>query len=272
LIIRALKGLESAVPVTVVDPFMGDEGWGFRDDRGRPLGEPELDARFLRELYLVADPGYTGRVTVPVLWDRVARTIVNNESREILNMLDVVMHRFRTHDLDLYPYELRAEIDSTIDRIYAPINNGVYRCGFAQTQRAYDIAFDELFAALTQWEHVLESQRYLCGDRLTEADICMFTTLLRFDPVYYVHFKCNQRRIVDYPHLSGYLRELYSLRGVAETCRFDDIKMHYYRSQPGVNPKGLVARGPDLSYLAAPHGRDYLPARDLELLQPPLVH
>lgn len=271
LVVRALMGLEGAIDVTAVHPFMGDDGWLFSSsaaDAGEGAvtsleAEPEVGARYLRELYVAADATYTGRVTVPVLWDRAARTIVNNESREILVQLDGAMRQRATRAVHLYPDPLRARVDETLDAIYEPINNGVYRCGFAGSQRAYERSFRALFEALDHWDAVLGEQRYLCGPRLTLADVAMFTTLVRFDPVYYVHFKCNGRLIRDYANLSGYLRELYQLPGVRETVRFDHIKQHYYASHPWLNPRRFVAAGPDMAWLDAPHGRERLPGAPL---------
>lgn len=253
LIARKIKGLEEAVYVTVVDPFMGDDGWAFT------AGYPDdlNGRRYLREIYTLADPRYTGRVTVPVLWDKRAETIVNNESREILRMLDKEFGALAKNDVDLCPEELREEVDATIDAIYKPVNNGVYRAGFATTQSAYEEAVTELFDALDSWEEVLGGQRYICGGRITEADICMFTTLIRFDAVYHGHFKCNLRRIVDYPNLRGYVRDLYQMPGVADTVSFGHIKHHYYQSHESINPTGIVPKGPILD-LESPHGRERL--------------
>jgi glutathionyl-hydroquinone reductase len=260
LITRALRGLEQAVSVTIVDPHMGDDGWPFADDAPDPLGP----SRFLRDVYLRAQPDYTGRVTVPVLWDREGATIVSNESREIMRMLDVELASLATRSLpgdsgSLCPPALQAVIDETLDAIYEPINNGVYRAGFATTQGAYEDAVRELFDALEHWEGVLAGQRFLCGDVLTEADVALFTTLLRFDVVYHGHFKCNLRRIQDSPVLWGYLRDVYQTPGVRETCRLDHIKTHYYWSQTTVNPTRIVPLGPTLD-LDAPHHRDRLAA------------
>lgn len=254
LLMRHLQGLDHAIGLSIVDPFMGDDGWTFGED---PDCIPDTvnGARLLREIYVLADPQYTGRVTVPVLWDKVRGTIVSNESRELLRMLDHEFTRHATTPVDLCPAPLRALVDGTIDEIYAPINNGVYRAGFATTQSAHESAARALFAALDRWDHVLDGQRYLCGEVLTEADLCMFTTLVRFDAVYHGHFKCNLRRIADYPNLSNYLRDLYQLPGVAALCKFDQIKQHYYRSHPQVNPTRIVPIGPDQD-LAAPHDRD----------------
>ncbi|MFB6262057.1 MAG: glutathione S-transferase family protein, partial [Bradymonadaceae bacterium] len=257
LITRALKGLEGAIGLSVVDPYMGEGGWKFSDVPGA-IPDRVNGADYLREIYTAAAPEYTGRVTVPVLWDKERDTIVNNESEEIMRMFDTAMEGVAENDVDLYPEGKRERIDEVIDAIYQPINNGVYRAGFAETQQAYNEAVDELFEALDHWNAVLEDQRYLCGDRMTEADICMFTTLIRFDPVYHTHFKCNVRRIVDYENLWGFVRDLYQTPGVADTCNLDHITEHYYASHESVNPRGIVARGPDLDYLA-PHGRGELP-------------
>jgi glutathionyl-hydroquinone reductase len=254
LIMRQLKGLTDAISVSVVDPVIGEHGWEFSDGPGCI---PDLvnQARYLWELYIKVDQHYTGRVTVPILWDKQTQTIVNNESREIIRMFDTAFAAVASSQPDLYPAELQAQIDQTIDAIYQPINNGVYRAGFATKQAAYDAAVTELFEALDHWEQVLGNQRYLCGNQLTEADICLFTTLLRFDAVYYVHFKCNLRRIVDYPNLWGYLRDIYQLAGVADTCNLDHIKRHYYISHPKVNPSRIVPQGPILDF-TTPHDRD----------------
>lgn len=250
LITRALRGLEHAISVTIVDPHMGDDGWPFHVDRPDPLGE----SRFLRDVYLRAKPDYTGRVTVPVLWDRRHATIVSNESREVMRMLDVEMAALATRGASLAPPELRQRVDEVLDAIYEPINNGVYRAGFATTQAAYEDACRELFEALDRWNAVLERQRFLCGDVMTEADIALFTTLLRFDLVYYSHFKCNLRRVRDYPALWGFVRDVYQTPGVRETCDLDAIKTHYYWSQTTVNPTRIVPLGPTLE-LESPHGR-----------------
>ena len=241
LITRALRGLEAAISVTVVEPKMPDEGWAFGDDPD-PIG----GAKLLQEVYLRADPRYTGRVTVPVLWDKVANTIVNNESREVMRMLDVDFEPLATRGESLAPPELRAEIDRVLDAIYQPINNGVYRCGFATKQEAYDHAVRTLFDALYEWERVLAKQPYLTGDRMTEADIAMFTTMLRFDLVYYAHFKCNECRLRDLPNLWRFTRRMYQHPVIRATCRLDHIKSHYYWSQPTVNPTRIIPVGPTL--------------------------
>jgi glutathionyl-hydroquinone reductase len=259
LVIRALKGLEEAVGVTVVDPRMGPEGWSF-GDFPRSDGDEVEGTRYLRELYLRAEPRYTGRVTVPVLWDRREHTVVNNESREVLRMLDTEFDAFARHPVTLWPEGLREEVDATLDALYEPVNDGVYRAGFARGQRAYEQACRELFSALEHWEEVLGRRRYLCGDVLTEADICFYTTLVRFDLVYYAHFKCNLSRVRDYPNLWNYLLDLYQTPGFADTTDVEHIKVHYYWSQETVNPSRLVPLGPVVD-LMAPHDRERLGPR-----------
>lgn len=255
-IMRKLKGLEEVITLSVVDPEMGDDGWAFSDGPGC-IPDIVNGTRYLRDIYLKADPRYTGRITVPVLWDKQTATIVNNESREVIHMFDTEFNAFATKDVSFYPEALRAAIAQTIDAIYQPINNGVYRAGFATTQTAYEEAVTELFDTLDHWEAVLQQQRYLCGEGITEADWCLFTTLLRFDPVYCGHFKCNLRRIVDYPNLWNYLKDLYQQPGVKETCNLDHIKRHYYKSHPQVNPTRIVPKGPMIDF-DAPHDRDKL--------------
>lgn len=254
LIMRELKGLQEAISISIVDPYMGEEGWAFSDYPGS-IPDTVNHTQYLRDIYLKANPNISGRVTVPVLWDKQTETIVNNESSEIIRMLDHECEAIAQMKIDLCPSDLKDKVDETIDAIYHPINNGVYRAGFATQQGAYDQAVTELFEALDHWEGVLDKQRFLCGDRLTEADICMFTTLFRFDAVYYVHFKCNLRRIVDYPNLWGYLRDLYQMPAFKATCNLDHIKNHYYRSHPNVNPHQLVPKGPILDFEGEP-GRD----------------
>ncbi len=256
LIFRNLKGLEGVISVSVVDPFMGEDGWWFSEGPGC-IPDTVNGAAYLHELYTRADPSYSGRVTVPVLWDKRHGTIVNNESSEIIRMFNAEFDAFAKPGIDFYPAELRDEIDALNALIYPSINNGVYRCGFATTQEAYEEAFGELFGALDQLEERLAKQRYLSGARVTEADWRLFTTLVRFDPVYVGHFKCNLRRIADYPNLSGYTRELYQVPGVAETCDLVHIKRHYYESHETINPTRIVPVGPELD-LDAPHGRDGL--------------
>jgi putative glutathione S-transferase len=249
LIARALKRLDGAISVSIVDAFMGDDGWTLSEGADSVNG-----ARLLWQVYVKARSDYTGRVTVPILWDKRSNTIVNNESREILRMFATQFDAFGDARVSLSPASLRPEIDRTIESIYAPINNGVYRAGFATTQGAYDEAVTELFEALDRYEKLLGERRFLCGPTMTEADICLFTTLLRFDPVYYGHFKCNLRRIVDYPNLWGFVRDIYQTPGVRETCRLDHIKEHYYRSHPTINPTRIVPKGPIIDY-DAPHDR-----------------
>jgi glutathionyl-hydroquinone reductase len=254
IITRALRGLEEVIGMSVVDPHMGDDGWEFSDAPGA-VPDAVNGARYLRDIYLKVDHKYTGRVTVPVLWDKVRGTIVCNESREVMRMLDVEFDELAGGGPTLAPPELVSQIDAALDAIYKPINNGVYRAGFATSQEAYEEACTELFEALDRWDEHLSKNRYLCGDRMTEADIALFTTLLRFDLVYYAHFKCNVRRIQDYPSLSGFLRDIYQTPGVAETCNLDHIKVHYYWSQANVNPSRVVPLGPAVD-LTSPHGRD----------------
>jgi putative glutathione S-transferase len=253
LIMRKLKGLEEAIGLSIVDAILSDRGWFFSEN---PAAIPDSvnHAHYLQEIYLKAKPDYTGRVTVPVLWDKQNQTIVNNESREIIRMFDTEFGAIANSDLDLYPEQLCEQIDRTIDEIYMPINNGVYRSGFANSQEAYEEAVTELFENLDRWEEVLEKQRYLCGNTVTEADICMFTTLLRFDSVYHGHFKCNLKRIADYPNLWNYLKDLYQYRGIKETCNLDHIKRHYYMSQTQINPNRIVPKGPIINF-EEPHDR-----------------
>jgi glutathionyl-hydroquinone reductase len=253
LILRALKRLEAAVSVSVTSWHNSTEGWTFDPATGSS-GDAVNGTRRLSDVYLLADPHYTGRVTVPTLWDRQRRTIVNNESSEIIRMLNSAFDAFTEVRTDFYPATQRAEIDRVNAQIYTAINNGVYRTGFATTQAAYEEAFAALFQALDEIERRLGGQRYLVGNRLTEADWRLFTTLVRFDAVYVGHFKCNLRRIVDYPNLSNYLRDLYQVPGVAATVDLDHIKRHYYGSHRHINPAGIVPLGPQLDF-AAPHDR-----------------
>jgi putative glutathione S-transferase len=257
-ILRKLKGLEGAIGLSAVGSFMGDDGWAFSDELG-VIPDTVNGTRYLREVYIKADPNYTGRVTTPVLWDKETGTIVNNESRDIIRMFD---HEFDAvpgarPDVDFCPEDLREKVDRTLDELYEPVNNGVYKTGFAATQEAYDEAVAELFEALDRWEEVLSRRRYLCGNRITEADWSFFATLVRFDPVYYGHFKCNLRRVVDYPNLWGYLKDLYGQPDVAETVDFGHIKRHYYRSHESINPTRIVPKGPILN-LDEPHDRQRL--------------
>lgn len=247
LIMRELKGLSDAISISVVDPLMGEDGWQFSDFSGT-IPDTVNQTQYLREVYAIADSNYTGRVTVPILWDKKTSSIVNNESREIIRMFDTELGEIAQNKIDLCPQELQEKIDRAIDKIYEPINNGVYKAGFAKSQSAYDEAVRELFAALDYWEDILTKQEYLCGEQLTEADICMFTTLFRFDAVYYVHFKCNLRHIWDYPNLWNYLTKIYQYPGVKETCNLEHIKLHYYQSHPDINPRGIVPRGPLIKF------------------------
>jgi glutathionyl-hydroquinone reductase len=253
LIFRKLKKLENIISVSVVHHFLGKDGWTFVAQEGG-TGDHLYGLEFLREIYLKADPLYSGRVTVPVLWDRKGETIVNNESAEIIRMLNSAFNEWGDASLDFYPEPLCGEIDKLNDLIYATVNNGVYRAGFATTQEAYEEAFGELFATLDRLEDRLSHQRYLAGDRITESDWRLFTTLVRFDPVYYSHFKCNLRRIADYPSLSNYLRDLYQVPGVAGTVDIPHVKKHYYGSHETINPTRIVPVGPEIDY-AAPHDR-----------------
>ena len=256
VIVRKLKKLEDFVGMTVVDPVRDERGWAFRDGPGHSE-DPVNGFRFLSEAYAATDPTYDVRVTVPVLWDKREGRVVSNSDDDIMRMLNRAFDDFSTSDLDFYPEELRAEIDAVNDQVYPNINDGVYQAGFATCQTAYECAVRSLFDALDQLEERLDRQRYLVGNRLTEADWRLFPTLIRFDAVYYVHFKCSVRRIVDYPNLWGYLRELYQHEGVAETVDFDHIKRHYYVTHADINPTRIVPVGPDVD-LTAPHGRDAL--------------
>jgi putative glutathione S-transferase len=251
LIFRKLKRLEDVISVSVVEPLMGTQGWVFGEGATTDTVNGKTK---LSEVYLLADPHFTGRVTVPVLWDKKRRSIVNNESAEIIRMLNSAFDALTEAKTDYYPAELREEIDAINARVYDNVNNGVYRAGFASTQAAYEEAFLALFATLDDLEQRLSRQRYLVGSRLTEADWRLFTTLVRFDAVYVGHFKCNLRRIADYPNLSNYLRELYQVPGVAETVSIDHIKRHYYASHRQINPSGIVPLGPELNF-TAPHDR-----------------
>ena len=258
LIFRQLKGLQDVVGVSVVHWLMREHGWTFTETPGA-TGDLLHGARFLHEVYSRAEPGYSGRVTVPVLWDRHTGRIVSNESSEIIRMLNSAFDGVGAAPGDYYPEPLRAEIDRINARVYATVNNGVYRAGFATTQEAYEEAVTELFASLDWLEDLLAQRRYLAGERVTEADWRLFTTLLRFDPVYHGHFKCNLRRLADYPNLWGHTRELYQWPGVAATVDFAHIKGHYYASHGTINPTGIVPLGPILDF-TAPHGREGLAA------------
>lgn len=257
LILRKLKGLEHVISVSIVDPLLLDDGWTFSDGPGC-IPDTVNGLHYLREVYAKADPSYSGRVTVPVLWDKASGAVVNNESAEIIRMLNNEFEAYAGSNADYYPAPLRADIDAVNAFVYENVNNGVYRCGFATTQRAYEQAFGRLFAALDEMEARLDRSRYLAGGRITEADWRLFTTLVRFDAVYYGHFKCNRRRIADYRNLSSYVRELYQAPGVAQTVNIDHIKRHYYGSHRHINPSGIVPAGPELDF-SAPHDRARLP-------------
>jgi glutathionyl-hydroquinone reductase len=246
LIVRKLKKLESLITVDVVHHFMGSHGWTFLKEDGA-TGDSLHGLDYLHQVYTKADPNYSGRVTVPILWDKKTETIVSNESAEIIRMLNSAFDEWGDASLDLYPKALRQEIDAINDMVYPAINNGVYRSGFATTQEAYEEAFGELFVALDEID--------LVGEKMSEADWRLFTTLVRFDAVYYSHFKCNLRRIEDYPNLSNYLRDLYQVPGVAETVNMLHIKAHYYGSHETINPTRIVPVGPELDYTTK-HDRD----------------
>ncbi|MCS4504892.1 glutathione S-transferase family protein [Arhodomonas aquaeolei] len=253
LITRRLKGLEDVIGVSVVHPYMGDQGWSFGDYPGA-TGDRLHGLDHLYQLYTRARPDYTGRVTVPTLWDTREGTIVNNESADLVRMLNTAFDRWGRDDVDLYPADHREAIDAINPFVYDRVNNGVYKAGFATAQAAYEEAVTALFEALDELEARLARQPYLAGDRLTEADVRLFTTLVRFDPVYVGHFKCNIRRLVDYPNLWAYTREIYQVPGVAPTVSLDHIKRHYYTSHPTINPTGIIPVGPEID-LEAPHGR-----------------
>jgi len=256
LIFRKLKKLENVISLSIVSPIMLDNGWIFDDFPGS-IPDTVNNSKYLYEIYLAAKPDYSGRATVPVLWDKKTGTIVNNESSEIIRMFNEEFNYFGDSNIDFYPKELREEIDEINDIVYDNVNNGVYKCGFATTQEAYEEAFVSLFDTLDYIEKRLGKQRYLVGSTITEADWRLFTTLIRFDGVYFGHFKCNLRRISDYPHLSNYLRELFQFPGISDTINFEHIKKHYYHSHRTINPTGIVPVGPDLE-LEAPHNREVL--------------
>jgi putative glutathione S-transferase len=250
LIVRRLKRLEEAIGVTVVDPLRDERGWRFLPEEPDPVNGFE----HVSEMYAASDPAFDGRVTVPVLWDKQAGRIVNNESADIVRMLNAAFDEWGDATVDLYPEPLREEIDALNERIYETVNNGVYRAGFASSQEAYEEAFDALFESLEWLDRRLADRRYLTGDRITEADWRLFVTLVRFDAVYVGHFKCNLRRIADHPNLDGYLRDLYQQPGIAETVDLDHIKRHYYMTHPQLNPSRIVPKGPALDF-DAPHDR-----------------
>jgi glutathionyl-hydroquinone reductase len=256
IIARRLMGLEESVGMTAVDPIRDQRGWAFRDVPGASL-DPVNGFAYLSEAYRATDPSYRGRVTVPVLWEKAARRIVSNSDDDILRMFETTFMPLATHPIELVPQALRADLDVLNDVIYETVNNGVYSAGFATRQDAYERAALRLFEQLDELDERLRTRRYLFGPKPVETDIRLFVTLVRFDAVYYGHFKCNLRRIVDYPNLSGYLRDLYQLPGVAETVDFDHIKRHYYITHDDINPTRIVPIGP-LQDLDAPHGREGL--------------
>ena len=254
LIFRALKGLNDHITVSVVHPDMLSEGWTFEDDFDGTTGDTLFGKPFLRDIYTTADPKISGRVTVPILWDKKRNTIVSNESSEIIRMLNSAFDGITGNNLDFWPVDLRDDIETLNTRIYDTVNNGVYKSGFATSQEAYDEAVGPLFDSLDWLEGILAENRYLTGDRLTEADWRLWTTLARFDDVYQGHFKCNRRRLIDYPNLWAYTRELYQIPGVAETLRTDHIVRHYHYSHDTINPYRILPTGPKLDW-DEPHGR-----------------
>ena len=253
IIYRKLKGLDKMITMSVVNAFMGDDGWTFEPGKG-VIPDPIQHAQFAHQIYTKADANYTGRVTVPILWDKKINTIVSNESAEIIRMFNSAFDDVGATPVDYLPASLLKEIDQMNDYIYPTINNGVYRAGFATTQAVYDDAVDEVFTALDTLEALLANQRYLVGANITEADWRLFTTLVRFDPVYVGHFKCNKKRIVDYPNLWGYLRDMYQQSGVSETVDIAYIKAHYYGSHESINPTRIIPKGPLLDF-TTPHLR-----------------
>ncbi len=258
IIFRKLKGLEGMISLSVVNWLMLEHGWTFDDGPG-VIPDMVNNARYLHEIYAKADPDYTGKATVPVLWDKRLNTIVSNESSEIIRMFNTAFDGIGALPGDYYPEDLRDQIDALDAEVYPAVNNGVYRAGFATSQASYEEAFSILFAMLDKLENRLASSRYLFGDRLTEADWRLFTTLVRFDAVYYSHFKCNLRRIADYPNLWGYLRDLYQHEKIGETVNMFHIKHHYYGSHRAINPTGIVPVGPEIDFMQ-PHGRERLRA------------
>lgn len=254
LLMRKLKGLEAMIPVSVVNPLMFEHGWTFATDFPGVTGDDLYQSDYLYQLYLKADPHYSGRVTVPVLWDKKRQTIVSNESAEIIRMFNEAFDDLGATPGDYYPPALRAQIDELNGWIYDTVNNGVYKAGFATSQEAYDEAVGILFTSLERLEDILARQRYLTGANLTEADLRLWTTLIRFDPVYVTHFKCDLKRLSDFPNLYGFLRDIYQMPGIAQTVNFAHIRNHYYRSHKTINPTGIISIGP-LQDLNAPHDR-----------------
>ncbi|MBY6019232.1 glutathione S-transferase family protein [Ferrimonas balearica] len=256
LIFLALKGLQDYIDVSVVSPDMLDKGWTF-DKASGSSGDKLHGFDYHYQVYTANQPDYSGRVTVPVLWDTHTRRIVNNESSEIIRMLNSAFDHLTGNTDDYWPEALRDEIEAVNQEVYDNVNNGVYRAGFATTQDAYEAAYDRLFAALDRLEARLATRRYLLGSRITEADWRLFTTLVRFDAVYFGHFKCNRQLLASFPNLSGYVRELYQWPGIANTVNMDHIKRHYYYSHDMINPTRVVPKGPEQDFLA-PHGREHL--------------
>jgi glutathionyl-hydroquinone reductase len=254
LIFRALKGLEDHISLSAVHPDMLGDGWTFATDFPGATGDTLFDYPYARDIYTRADPKFSGRVTVPILWDKVNETIVSNESSEIIRMFNSAFNEISGNTADYWPEHLREDIETINSRVYDTVNNGVYKCGFATTQTAYDEAVHPLFDSLDWVEGVLSKNRYLAGDALTEADWRLFTTLVRFDNVYHLHFKCNRRRIIDYPNLWAYTRELYQMEGVAETVKMDHIVRHYHYSHETINPNRIIPINPNIDF-NAPHGR-----------------
>ncbi|PIJ50219.1 glutathione-dependent reductase [Erwinia sp. OLTSP20] len=264
LLMRQLKGLERLIDISVVHPLMLENGWTFADDFPGATGDRLYQHEFLYQLYLRADPHYSGRVTVPVLWDKQRQTIVSNESADIMRMFNSAFDALGARAGDYYPVARRAEIDEINGWVYDSVNNGVYKSGFATSQQAYDEAVNALFISLERLEHILGQQRYLTGNSLTEADLRLWTTLIRFDPVYLTHFKCDKARISDFLNLNALLREIYQLPGVAGTVDLDHIRHHYYRSHKTLNPHGIISTGPKFNW-QEPHGRDdRFPQHDAE--------
>ena len=258
LMVRELKGQTDAIDVSIVHPFMGKMGWSFDKD-GDAQGDPLFGAKYIHEIYIRGLANYTGRASVPVLWDKARGTVASNESSEIIRMFNSEFDEWGDPSVDLYPEPLRADIDAVNEGIYHNLNNGVYKCGFSTSQEAYEVAFHALFGELEGLEARLATNRYLVGDRITEADWRLFATLVRFDPVYFGHFKCNKRRIYDYPNLWNYTKELYQVPGIAATVDLDHIKRHYYSSHETVNPTRIVPLGPEIDF-TTPHDRARLKA------------
>ena len=267
LILRALKRLESIVSLSVVHWLMGEDGWSFAPGLG-VVPDPVMEAAFLHQLYRRADAGFTGRVTVPVLWDLATGSIVNNESADIVRIFNSAFDGIGAAHGDYYPAELRPQIDAVNERVYATLNNGVYRAGFARTQEAYEAAISPLFDTLDWLEGILSAQPFVCGDRLTEADVRLFTTLVRFDPVYHYHFKCNLRRLTDYPALWDYTRSLFQVPRIGATVDFGHIKRHYFMSHETINPTGVVPSGPLLDFMQ-PGNRTATALKALHFDRPP---